>query len=111
MEFNLSAFEDHELGFLRQHSKYGETYEFSSIVKVWVTETDVLVPAYPKTEEGRGVRLLSVDTNQSEVKREWDLPMEGSIVELGPFFEEGLLVQQRTEERYYLTIIRTEMMP
>ena len=111
MEFNQSAFEDHELEFLRQHSTYGGSYEFSSIVKVWVTDTDLLVHAYPKAGEGNGVRLLSVDANQKEVKREWDLPLEGSIIGVASFLDRGLLIHQYADERYYLTIISTEIMP
>lgn len=78
---------------------------------IWRKEDKLLVSAESTQNADTPNRLLLiVDRQGNQIDRYWKLPIDGDVREVAPLFDEGLLIHQRTDDRYYLTIIRTEVM-
>jgi hypothetical protein len=89
----------------------GAEGEFYPHFPIWQTEDKLLVSAESIQNADTPNRLLLiVDRQVNQIDRYWKLPVDGDVWEVAPLFDEGLLIHQSTDDRYYLTIIRTEVM-
>jgi hypothetical protein len=90
----------------------GSEEAFDPHFPVWRKEDKLLVSGKSTQKTGTPDRLLlMIDRQDRQIDRYWSLPIDGYVCDVAPFFDKGLLIHQRTDDRFYLTIIRTEGLP
>lgn len=76
----------------------------------WKAKDHFLLPIYPVRSTDEKAQLLAMSREEGQIEMSWDLPVGGQVLEVAPFLEEGLIVHQYSGNRFYLTLIRTEVM-